>query len=138
MLKFLIIFINLVFVNSFFYLYLEKCNTNSDFSIDFLRYQYDDKHYPIYCNKKFEFNNIKYMYYNLKYDLIDCEKKKINYNDYLKNIWDLYGSCSNLDNYNYFNKTLTLFYRDNKLLNNYNCKHHKHCIIKYKDNFELL
>ena len=137
--KYILFFLisNLIFSNAIYYLYLHKCNPNSDFTIEFLRKQYDDKHYPIYCNKNYEYNNIKYMKYNLNHDFIDCDNKKNNLN-YLENIWNLYGSCTDLDNYNYFNKSLVLFYNYSKLLNHYNCKHDKHCIIKYNDKYEVL
>ena len=136
--KLFLLFFNLYFVNAFYYLYMHKCNADADFTIEFLRYQYDNKHYPIYCNNKdFKYNNIKYMKHNLNHDFIDCDDKKNNLN-YLNHIWKMYGSCTNLDNYNYFNKSLVLLYNHSKLLNHYNCKHHKHCIFKYNNNFEIL
>ena len=128
--------INLIFSNAYYYLYMHKCNPYADFTIEFLRKQYDDKHYNVYCNEDFEYNNIKFMQYNLNHDFIDCNNK--NNLDYWKSIYNFYGSCSNLDTYDYFNKSLVLFYKYHNLLNNYNCKHNMHCILKFDKFFEII
>ena len=139
----ILILINLFFTSSIYVLYLKKCNDNSNYIIDFLRYQYDIKHYPIYCNNKFEYNNIKYMSYNLNHDFNNCNhlNKKNTIKDnilYWKYIYNMYGSCSNFENYEYFNKTLQLFYKHNKLINNYNCIHNNYCKIVFNNNFKYI
>lgn len=131
-----LLFYNLYFIDAFYYLYLHKCDSKQHFTIEYLRYQYDNKHYPMFCNnQKFILQNIKYMQHNLNYDFIDCYKKN---KLYWENIWNMYGSCTDLDIYNYFNKSLILFYKYNNLLNHYNCVHDKYCVLRFNDNFQIL
>ena len=107
---------------SIYNLIVKKCEGFNEPVIDLMRYQYDYIHYPIYCptNKKYNFNNIKYMYYSLSHNWFACHEdfKNMNMsnndkNHYLwKSIWDNYGSCTTYDMYNYFNKTIVFFYQN--------------------------
>jgi len=109
--------------NSLYNLIIKKCDGFNEPVIDYLRYQYDYTHYPIYCiknNEKFNFNNIKYMYYSLLHNWYACDEdfKYLNMSIKDKNlylwelIWNNYGSCSEYNMYDYFNKTFILFYQN--------------------------
>ena len=116
--------------------------------ISFLRYQYDYKHYPQFCNynnNQFSENDIEYMRINLEldYGLCDYDLKYTNLTKYdthtlyLENIWYDFGSCTNMNIYDYFNKTLVLFYQNRKKM--YNCYYDDYtCKQYFNNNFELL
>ena len=149
MIKLLFLLILNSYVYGIYKLNIHICNNYNDYSINYLRYQYDYKHYPLFCdykNNKFEFNNIKYLGFNLErywsacndenLDRISYNKKNLNL---WKNIWYYYGSCTNLDEYNYFNKTMFLFENINKKKENcYYNNNIEYCNYYYNDKFELI
>lgn len=120
--RYLIFFLYFL-VNSTFGLYklsIRKCDPSDNYSINYLRYQYDYKHYPQFCNynNKFDEKNIDFMKYSLEKFWYHCdyEYNNLNISDidkniiFWKDIWYDYGTCSKLEQYNYFNLSLILFY----------------------------
>ena len=109
--------------DTYFYLYTKKCNNYNNISIDFLRYQYNYKHYPEYCinNKYYDiFDNrkIDYMIQDLFaywhpclnniYIRNNAEYNEILY-DYWGDIYNRYGSCTNMNVYDYFNYSINIY-----------------------------
>ncbi len=136
----LVLLLSLLFnSNSIYVIYLRKCNYNDEYMISRLQYQYDIEHYPIYCNSntnKFDLNNIEHMRINLEQDWGICEydykyEYINNYNKHnklIEDIWYNYGSCTNMTMFEYYNKTLELFYWYKHkfydcVYNNFECKH---------------
>lgn len=109
------------------YLYIKKCDNYNNISIDFIRYQYNSKYYPIYCTIKDNFDNRKIDYIlselhtywhpclNNIYIKNNIEYQNILYN-YWEDIYNKYGSCTNMDVYEYFNYTINKFYLYNKIV----------------------
>lgn len=111
-----------------YYLHTIKCNYNNNISIYFIRYQYNYKNYPEYCinNKHYDvFDNrkIDYMLYDLYlywhpclnniYIRNNAEYKEILY-DYWGDIYNRYGSCTNMNVYDYFNYSIKIFHQYKK------------------------
>ena len=101
MIKILFFLILLHIVSGMYKLNVRRCNEYDDYSINYLRYQYDFKYYPQFCNyedKQFEINNLEFMRYSLDEFWYACDYeykknhhfiKKMNYSG--KDIYD-YGS----------------------------------------------
>ena len=117
--KLFVLLVLVSYVYGIYKLNVVRCDGYDDYSINYLRYQYDYKHYPQFCdynNNKFEFNNIEYLGYSLErywsacnseyLDIKSYNQKKINL---WKNMWYDFGSCSNLNQYDYFNKSMIYF-----------------------------
>ena len=132
--------------NSIYILYLRKCNILEPYMLSYLRYQYDSKHYPQFCNynDKFDVNKIKHMEINLEMDWYICDYDYINENltkyekhyKYLESIWYDFGTCSNMDQYHYFNKTFELFYWYKERF--YDCSlGNFHCQQLFNNNFTI-
>ena len=147
------LFIILLIINltsGLFKLSVRKCTPNDDYSINYLRYQYDYKHYPQFCdynNKHFDEKNIEYMKYSLDRFWYPCDYEYNNLNisffdkniHFWKNIWYDYGSCSKLDQYDYFNTSLVLFYNYKSIFKNcyfedQYCEHYYENIENYIGN----
>ena len=118
--------------DTYFYLYTKKCNNYNNISIDFLRYQYNYKYFPEYCinNKYYDiFDNrkIDYMIQDLFgywhpclnniYIRNNAEYREMLYN-YWADIYNRYGSCTNMNVYDYFNYSIKIFnkYKKNLLI----------------------
>lgn len=142
----LIFFILFSLVNGEYYLYLKKCDFSERHSVAFLRYQYDEIHYPQYCPNEYTFdeNYITTMLYNLDMDWFSCDSY-INDNItkfdknllYWKSIWLDFGTCTHLSPYYYFNRTLQIFYWwESKF---YDCHNDNvNCKQKFDDNLSLI
>tara|TARA_Y100000389_G_C17179836_1_gene373412 strand:- start:103 stop:540 length:438 start_codon:yes stop_codon:yes gene_type:complete len=117
--------------NKNYYLYTKKCDNYNNISIDFVRYQYNYKNYPEFCinNKYYDiFDNRKidymilylYTYWhpclNNIYIRNNAEYKEILY-DYWADIYNRYGSCTDMNVYDYFNYSITIFNKYKKKLN---------------------
>ena len=130
-------------VLSMYKLNVRKCRFNDDYSINYLRYQYDFKYYPQFCDykdKQFEINNLNWMKYSLNEYWYACdyeynnvslleEKNKLLWED----IWYDYGSCTAFSQYRYFNISIILFYNYKPKLKN--CYYeNQYCDYYYDDN----
>ena len=142
---FLLILVSYVY--GIYKLNIVRCNGYDDFSINYLRYQYDYKHYPQFCdynNNKFEFNNIEYLGYSLERYWSACNNENLDIKSYnqktinlWENVWYDFGSCSNLNQYDYFNKSMILFYNLNHKYNN--CFYYdyvEYCNYYYNDDLQ--
>ena len=120
MIKILFFLILLHIVSGMYKLNVRRCNEYDDYSINYLRYQYDFKYYPQFCdyaNNKFEINNLDFMKYSLDEFWYACDyeyKKESSFykkNElFWKDIWYDYGSCTPFSQYRYFNISIILFY----------------------------
>ena len=122
---------------------IKKCNIDDYYSIDYLRYQYDYKHYPQFCNFNyniFDTNSVDFMKFSLEKFWFPCDNEykinNISTNDrfYMlwKDIWFDYGSCSNFNQYEYFNKSLILYYNFKKYFKK--CYYNDYYCEQYFDN----
>ena len=145
---FLLLFL-VSYVYGIYKLNIIRCNGYDDYSINYLRYQYDYKHYPQLCdynNNKFEFNNIEYLGYSLERYWSACNNEKLDIKSYnqktinlWENMWYDFGSCSNLNQYDYFNKSMILFYNLNhKYKNCFYYNYVEYCNYYYNDDFKLM
>ena len=130
------------YVYGIYKLNIIRCNECENYSINYLRYQYDFKHYPLYCdynNNKFEFNNIEYLGFTLEIYWSACNNENLDSRlhnqknlNLWENMWYNYGSCSNLNQYDYFNKSMILFENlDNKYENCFYYKYIEYCNYYY-------
>ena len=120
MIKILFFLILLHIVFGMYKLNVRRCNEYDDYSINYLRYQYDFKYYPQFCNfgdKQFEMNDLEFMRYSLDKFWYACnyeyKKESLFYkkNELLwKDMWNDYGSCTQFSQYRYFNISIILFY----------------------------
>ena len=144
--KLLCLLLLISYVYGIYKLNIKKCNEYDDYSINYLRYEYDYKgHYPKFCdynNKKFDLNNIEYLAYGLEnywYNCNNMDKKNYNENNIKlwENMWYDYGSCTDLNQYEYFNKTMILFYNIEKKYEN--CYYGgQYCDYYYDNNLEKI
>lgn len=139
--KLLFLFLLISYVYGLYKLNIKRCSEYDDYSINYLRYQYDYKHYPQFCNynsNNFNIKNIEYLRYGLENYWYDCNYINDENNINLwENMWYDYGSCTDLNQYEYFNKTMILFYNVKKT--NYNCYYYnyiEYCDYYYDDNLE--
>ncbi len=134
------LFFSLILISCVYGIYklnIVRCNDNDNYSINYLRYQYDYKHYPQFCdynNNKFELNNIEYLLYSLEYYWSGCNyEKKINL---WEDMWYDFGTCSGVNQYNYFNKTMILFYNlEDKYKNCFYYNYVEYCNYYYNNDF---
>ena len=92
------------YVYGIYKLNIIRCNECENYSINYLRYQYDFKHYPLYCdynNNKFEFNNIEYLGFTLEIYWSACNNENLDSRlhnqknlNLWENMWYNYGCCS--------------------------------------------
>ena len=130
-------------VSGIYKLNIRRCRDYDDYSINYLRYQYDFKYYPQFCDykdKEFEINNVEFMKYSLDEYWPACNYEyKTESSFYKKNellwedIWNDYGSCTPFSQYRYFNISIILFYNYKPKFKN--CYYdNQYCDYYYDDN----
>ena len=124
-----------------------RCSEYDDYSINYLRYQYDYKHFPQFCDfnyNKFEFSNIEYLGFTLERYWRACNNENLDIKSYnqknlnlWENMWYDYGTCSSLNQYDYFNKSMILFYNlDHKYKNCFYYNYIEYCNYYYNNKLE--
>tara|TARA_Y100000389_G_scaffold140468_1_gene138314 strand:- start:3681 stop:4007 length:327 start_codon:yes stop_codon:yes gene_type:complete len=82
--------------------------------------------YPIYCEDVDYVEPTKILLYNMEHYWKECD------NDLWKHEWEKHGSCikkqNNISEYNFFNKTLELFFSIENDANR-KCNNQKDCIV---------
>ena len=125
--------------NNFYYLSLIK-EGEDEWSIHGLWPQNSSTTYPSYCKKvDFDINKIKSLINLLnKYWYSD----RVQDYDFWKHEWEKHGSCmfEEIDEYNYFNKTIELyeFVIKNVNIDKYYNNKNKKCLIPFDLNFNLM
>ncbi len=91
-----------------YYVYaLTRKNTHNPFTIHGLWCQYDEHHWPEYCTKdQFNLTKLEPLQDKLnKYWISDEESNE----DFWKHEWEKHGTCTTMDEFQFFNKTLLLY-----------------------------
>jgi ribonuclease I len=111
-----------------YFLALQKCNKNSDYTIHGLWIDYYNRSYPQFCNNiPFKLEELKEFRENLDINWKSCYGESIGL---WKHEWIKHGTCfyPKMNLVNYFTKTLELFNKKKDTFNT-KCKE-KECLIE--------
>lgn len=123
-------FMNICFTNSenvynYYELALQKWCSNN-YMIHGLWPQINTTDYPVYCEGVDYISPIDDLLYNMENYWKECDS------DLWKHEWEKHGSCikkqNNISEYNFFNKTLELFFSIENDANS-KCNNQKDCIV---------